>query len=273
VPTPTPELADLFATCHFLTLSRRLRAWAIEKRRPWFHLLFETTKEFFPVELVGIPKDRQAASWLTPRFLHQHRAALIGYETRFKFLDRLPSLQINLNTLDALRRQFACYMLPCNPTYERRYPYLDRSLLEFLYAIPPEQLVRPGQRRSLMRRALTGIVPDEVLNRKRKAYVFAGLRETVLAQWHRLNLNREKLASADLGIVDSQRLVHTLDRVARGAEIPNLTLMRTLTMESWLRAVLKRGVLDGLMNAQGQDELLLTKSFRKQRITATHKLY
>jgi hypothetical protein len=118
VPTPTPELADLFATCHFLTLSRRLRAWAIEKRRPWLHLLFETTKEFFPVRLVGISKDRQAASWLTPRFLHQHRAALIGYETRLKFLDRLPSLQINLNTLDALRRQFACYMLPCNPHFD-----------------------------------------------------------------------------------------------------------------------------------------------------------
>lgn len=273
VPTPTPELADLFATCHLLMLSRQLTAWAIEKRRPWFHMLFETTKEFFPVKLVGIAKDRQAASWLTPRFLHHRRAALIGYETRLKFFDRLPSLQINLNTLDALRRQFACYMLPSNPTYERRYPYLDRALLEFLYAIPPEQLVRPGRRLSLMRRALTGIVPDEVLNRKRKAYVFAGLRETVLAQWHRLNLDREKLASADLGIVDSQRLVHTLDRVARGAEVPNLTLMRTLAMESWLRAVLKRGVLDGSMNAQGQDVLLLTKSFRKQRITAIRKFY
>ena len=34
-----------------------------------------------------------------------------------------------------------------------------------------EQLVRPNQRRSLMRRALVGIVPAEILNRRRKAFI------------------------------------------------------------------------------------------------------
>ena len=62
--------------------------------------------------------------------------------------------------LEALRRQLACDALSSEPPYEKRYPYLDRALLEFMYAIPREQLVRPGQRRSLMRRALVGIVPD-----------------------------------------------------------------------------------------------------------------
>ena len=170
---------------------------------------------------------------------------MANVERRFSFFGRLPSFQANLNTIDALRRQLACYALPSNPTYERRYPYLDRPLLEFLYSIPQEQLVRPGQRRSLTRRALTGIVPDELLNRKRKAYVSAGLRETILTQWRELNVNKEKPASAALGIVDMQGLVHTLDQVARGAEIPNVSLMRTLTMEAWLRAVLRGGVLDG----------------------------
>ena len=70
--------------------------------------------------------------------------------------------------------------------------------------------MRPGQRRSLTRRALTGIVPDELLNRKRKAYVSAGLRETILTQWRQLNFNNEKSVSAGLGIVDDrQGLVHT----------------------------------------------------------------
>jgi len=73
-----------------------------------------------------------------------------------------------------LRRQLACSALPTRPAYELRYPFLDRELLEFLFAIPREQLVRPGQRRSLMRRALTGVVPPEISNRKRKAYVVRG---------------------------------------------------------------------------------------------------
>jgi len=249
VPTPTPELADLLATCQFQMLTRQLRLWALQKRRPWFHLLLETTKEFLPFELVSRSQDRQAASWLTPRFRQQHREALASVERRFSFFNRLPSFQANLNTLEALRRQLACYALPSNPTYERRYPYLDRPLLEFLYSIPQEQLVRPGQRRSLMRRALTGIVPDELVNRKRKAYVSAGLRETILTQWRQLNVDTEKSVSAALGIVDRQGLVHTLDQVARGTEVPDLSLMRTLTMEAWLRAVLRRGVLDGSVAA------------------------
>ena len=48
VPTPTPELADLLARARLGTLARQLKAWALNKRRPWFHLLFETARSFLP---------------------------------------------------------------------------------------------------------------------------------------------------------------------------------------------------------------------------------
>lgn len=50
--------------------------------------------------------------------------------------------------------------------YEARYPYLDRRLCGFLFSIPREQILRSMQRRSLMRQALVGIVPSEILQRK-----------------------------------------------------------------------------------------------------------
>jgi asparagine synthetase B (glutamine-hydrolysing) len=53
---------------------------------------------------------------------------------------------------------------------EYRYPFLDKDLVSFLFSIPREQIVRPGRRRSLMRRALVGIVPDGILERRRKAF-------------------------------------------------------------------------------------------------------
>ena len=68
-----------------------------------------------------------------------------------------------------MRRFLAYCSLHPELLREVRYPYLDRDFLEFMYAIPREQIVRVGQRRSLMKRALVGIVPDELLNRKRKA--------------------------------------------------------------------------------------------------------
>jgi len=52
----------------------------------------------------------------------------------------------------------------------KRYSFLDRDLLEFLFNMPRDQLVRPNQRRSLFRRAMRGIVPDLVLDRPRKAF-------------------------------------------------------------------------------------------------------
>ena len=103
--------------------------------------------------------------------MKRHWAALTGYPSRTKLFGPLPSFQENVITLDALRRQLARTALPFEPPFEKRYPYLDRGLLEFMYAIPREQLVRPTQRRYLMRRALVGIVPDEILNRKTKAFV------------------------------------------------------------------------------------------------------
>jgi asparagine synthase (glutamine-hydrolysing) len=64
-----------------------------------------------------------------------------------------------------------------NVRYEFRYPILDRDLVDFVIRIPPSQLVRPGRRRSLMRRSLKSIVPVPILERRRKAYV---LRTTLL---------------------------------------------------------------------------------------------
>ena len=39
VPTPTPELENLIARARFGALAHQLRLWALEKRKPWFHLL------------------------------------------------------------------------------------------------------------------------------------------------------------------------------------------------------------------------------------------
>jgi asparagine synthase (glutamine-hydrolysing) len=146
VPTATPEIEDLLARARFTTLAHQVKLWALEKRKPWFHLFFEAAKAFFPPAVVGVPKDMRPAVWLNSTFVNRHRAALTGYPSRVRLFGPLPSFQENVGTLDALRRQLTCTPLPSDPLYEKRYPYLDRDLLEFMSAIPREQLVRPIQR-------------------------------------------------------------------------------------------------------------------------------
>jgi asparagine synthase (glutamine-hydrolysing) len=236
VPTPIPEIQDLIATARLRSLARQLKSWALTQRRPWIHLLFDALRGFVPEVLVGIPKHKQPAAWLHPEFVKRNGTALRGYDNRRRLFGALPSVQDNLSTLDGLRRQLSCSALASEPPCDVRYPYLDRSLLEFLYGVPRHQIVRPGHRRSLMRRALIGIVPDEILNRKRKAFVTRSAAAAVSHDWDSL-ADANSLATEDLGIVDGTHFREALQQLRAGHELPVVTLLRTLACESWIRSV------------------------------------
>ena len=257
VPTPTPELEDLLARAKFRDLARRLKVWALNKRRPWFYLFLEAARRFFPPALVGVPKNNRPAGWLNPAFVTRNRPALQGYESRLNLFGPLPSFQENVYALEALRRQLGCDALSSEPPYEKRYPYLDRALLEFMYAIPREQLVRPGQRRSLMRRALVGIVPDQLLNRKRKAYAARGPMIAISTEWAALVEIGQQMVSGSLEIVDPENFLKVLQRAQHGKEIRTVTLMRTLGMEFWLRGIRNQKVLRGHATTQTHVSLAL----------------
>jgi asparagine synthase (glutamine-hydrolysing) len=235
LPTPSPELADLLARADVRQLARQLKAWALVKRKPWVHLLGIALRRFLPVSLAGRLETRQPPNWLDSAFVRRNIAALRGYPTRVLITGPQPSFQENLGTLEALRRQIGCDALPSCPYYEIRYPYLERNFLEFLFALPRTQLVRPGQRRSLMRRALVGIVPDEILNRKRKAFVARAMVNSLSSQCPALIEMAGNLTTATQGIVDAGRFREILQQGQAGKTIPLVSVMRTLSIEGWLQ--------------------------------------
>ena len=147
-------------------------------------------------------------------------------------------------SLDALRRQLVRTALPFEPPFEKRYPYLDRGLLEFMFAMPREQLVRPTQRRSLMRRALVGIVPDEILNKKGKAFVARSPMVAISNDWAYYVEMTQNMFSSSLGIVDPERISEVLQKVRRGEEVPIVTLKRTLFLEGWLKDLRALAIID-----------------------------
>jgi len=51
---------------------------------------------------------------------------------------------------------------------ENRSPYLDRELFEFCYRIPTKHLVRNGAAKAVLRDAMRGIVPEKILENRRK---------------------------------------------------------------------------------------------------------
>lgn len=239
VPTATPELANLIATGHVLTLARQLKRWALSKRRPWHYLLAETIAGFCPASLPIFRRNFQPVSWLQPEFARKHFAAL-GYPARLKLFGPLPSFQENLIALDALRRQVSSCPPTSGPHYDKTYPYLDRDLLEFLYAIPRNQIVRPGEKRSLVRRALSTLVPSEILNRRRKAF----LSRNPVPPDASFSFWQDTLIACSLGFVDFEGLSKVWALGHEGREIPIVPLKRTILVEQWLRALRRWSVLD-----------------------------
>jgi asparagine synthase (glutamine-hydrolysing) len=235
VPTPIPELADLLVSARWWRLARQLVTWSLSKRKPLLHLLAQTARPFLPVALQCMGRDKRPAVWIAPEFAKRHHAALQGYPKRLGLFGPSPSFQENLVTLESLRRQVGCSFLVPEDLCEKRYPYLDRNLLQFLYAIPRQQLVRPHQRRSLMRRALAGIVPAEILDRKRKAFVARSPLRGLSAEYSTLVENIPDMATVAFGMLDAVAFAKTLREILDGKGHSTLPVLRALQIEAWLR--------------------------------------
>lgn len=230
VPTPTPELANHLSAFRFRTLAHRLTIWAIETRRPWIHLFAEVIAAFLPTRKSH--RNDTVPDWLQNSFKRNNEKALSGYRAPCKLFGPRPSFQEGVAAIAFLSRQLACVPIPSNPVYERRYPFLDRDLLDFLLAIPREQVVRPGQRRSLLRRALRNIVPDEVLDRRCKAFVARSSTVLLAAESERLARGRMHLAC--LGIVEPEQFHRAVEKIRVGKSQFAAPLLRALILEDWI---------------------------------------
>jgi len=113
-------------------------------------------------------------------------------------------------------------------------PTLDIKLLEYCYAIPDEQFVRPGFDRYMIRRAMKNKLPDKVLFNKNK-----GLQSADLLYRIKENVNEyievvNAISKSDIcqQIIDVKKLNNII------LEIKNTTNLKSLNQNpGFLRAV------------------------------------
>jgi asparagine synthase (glutamine-hydrolysing) len=235
VPTGIPELADLLRHGHLRRFLERALSWAMATRKPVLFMIGRTMQTFLSGLGVSASRKQWPMPWLTSSFAHRNRRILTARVTRFRWSGPLPTFQENLLALDGLQRQIACAGHSPTPFCEKRYPFLDRDLLQFLFNVPREQLVRPNQRRSLLRRAFRGIVPDVVLDRPRKAFVVTSHLKAIAADWQNVSSLTERMVLESRQVLDSAILRKTLEQARRGEDVPLLPAMRALRAEWWLR--------------------------------------
>jgi asparagine synthase (glutamine-hydrolysing) len=127
---------------------------------------------------------------------------------------------------------------------ETRYPYLDQDLIEFILSIPASQILRPGERRSLMRRSLAGIVPREILSRRTKQF---GARTPLVAlanNFEQLLLAFDSPICTSLGYINQGAFLDTLHAATNGTKVHTVRLLKAISLEFWLRSLISRGLID-----------------------------
>ena len=252
IPTPIPELADLLVRLKAFPFVRQSFRWALARKKSIFALWQSLLGSFLPPRQTAAGSLADAAVWLKPEFRARNREQMAFPQARFRMFGPLPSRQANAAALEILTRQISCVSSSGPSALEWHYPFLDRDLVEFCASIPREQLVRPGQRRSLMRRALAGIVPQEILQRKRKAYVSRGLVSMLAAHWQ--NLRKDSLCLEAMNIVDAQSLYRSIEQASYGKDVPVLPLLKTLALEYWMRDLDGGPLRSGSLLEGGSDD-------------------
>lgn len=235
-------MADAAAQLKLTTFVRELIAWSLFWREPIYPTLLKTLELLFPPVLRRqvIGAISTPAEWLDPDFASRYRLLNVSLTASEGSWWWLPSARDWFQT----RARISGILTNLHSNVEEmRYPYLDQRLTEFMASIPIEQMLRPGDRRSLMRRALRGLVPSEVLLRRSKQQESRGYALTLRKHWQRVQELLKSPLVAELGYVRAREFRNAFTALRDGFLYrESMMLLRGLFLEVWLRSAVEHNV-------------------------------
>lgn len=241
VSDPDFLLADLILYFRPLKLANELASWSLATRQPWIHLMARAVTVLIPTRLrASMTPMAIAEPWLNPEFARKHRISERLLSAPHGSWYWRPSTRKSFQMLTELSGQLTAF----SPTVEeKRYPFLDRTLVEFLISVPTDQLARSGQDRSLMRRALVGLLPEDIRYRQSKSGTGRCAAVTLQKHWHTVEalLDSSLIAHDYIDVVPFRS---ALIAMKNGRE-PNFVvqLLRAVSLELWLRNLTAAGVI------------------------------
>jgi asparagine synthase (glutamine-hydrolysing) len=238
---PSPELLDHLARLRLVTLHRSLKAWSKALKKPYLKLLWQNGI------IMALPARWYAAriGIMTAKFPPWFREEFSNtMNLRNRYLRVVDDFGFTLpSKRDQAQGFLSAVALVSRVPYRSRgcievcHPYLHRPLIEFLQAIPHDQNIRPLENRSLMRRALRGLVPEKVLTRKTKRHQGESILRGLRREWGRLQPIFANARVHTAGYIDADKLLTTLNQARNGSEDQLPGVITVIPLEFWLRAL------------------------------------
>jgi asparagine synthase (glutamine-hydrolysing) len=237
---PNPlHLADYLRKRQWRALLTESARWQRELQKPWLYFI----RDNWIRPLIRHTESEPAASWkCVPDWIDSDfakRTEFIARAHRPVSHRRFPTAASQFHYELIARAHVMFNRGYTGLCFEQRFPFLYRPLVEFMFTAPWDQKVRPGQHKSLLRRALTDILPDEIRLRRTKGggtdYAYRALN----SNWHEIQplLNDSVLAS--LGCLKPAAWRKEWNLARTGYSKQFLRLVATLNLEAWLRVHLR----------------------------------
>ena len=113
---------------------------------------------------------------------------------------------------------------------ESRVPFLDHDLSDYVLALPSNMKVRMGRKKHLLRKALIDLVPDEILNGKKRGF------EVPYKTWLKNDLfdfAQAKFQESKMSFIDTKTLTKLLETHKKGQADYGPLLWKMLVLTSW----------------------------------------
>jgi len=231
----SPEIADLLVQLKLLSLHRQVRLWSRATRDSYAATFWR--RAALPALPIRFSSLSSTSQLIDRQFAKQIDLAERSTRESETLEFKLPSARLQARMLSsAIRAVASCYYRDRVVT-DYRFPFLHRPLVEFLLAIPIEQKLRPGENRSLQRRALKHALPPAILTRQSKRCSTEALCRTLAYNWREIAPLFKEPRVCEYGFVDSPAFGEAAKRIQHGLQNINAELVGVLAVELWLRAL------------------------------------
>jgi asparagine synthase (glutamine-hydrolysing) len=119
---------------------------------------------------------------------------------------------------------------------ETRAPFLDADVMELAFSMPGHFKIRNGERKWILKRAMAGVLPERILNRRKEGFSIPmknWLRRELQPLMHSL-LKPERVAAR--GLFDPAEVTRLMDDHVAGRENHAHTLFPLMVFERWCQA-------------------------------------
>jgi asparagine synthase (glutamine-hydrolysing) len=236
----TPELADLLARGQLLTMLTKARKYSQFGGIPIWRLLLthavapltsaRRTFHWQPSEIT------KRCSWTTQKAKEWFNQSGRRFGLRVDTQVPVPSQRMRVLSVRSFQSIFAAgYFRGIHGIYFS-HPYSHQQLVDFVLSLPMEQLVRPGEGRSLMRRATRGLLPEKTRNRRSKSGTDECFCRALAREQHTIG-NTKDLLVCQRGYAEPAALAEAIRLASAGRIQYSGGVRRVLSLEKWLRSL------------------------------------